>query len=80
MKTASVSRYAVIPMLRLTAPTWKLRAICGKAVAMMVPSRFSMKNAAGDERGDKERRTRMRHSSYFTKCSEGPPSPGVLWG
>ena len=46
MKTASVSRYAVMPMLRLTAPTWKLFAICGSAVAMMVPSRFSIKNAA----------------------------------
>ena len=34
-----------MPMLRLTAPTWKLRAIWGRAVAMMVPSRFSMKNA-----------------------------------
>src|SRR6266568_7964550 len=32
-------------MFRLTAPTWKLRAICGSAVAIIVPSRFSMKNA-----------------------------------
>src|ERR1700679_1403884 len=45
MNTASVSRYAVIPMFRFTAPTWKLRAICGSAVAMIVPSRFSMKKA-----------------------------------
>ena len=34
-----------MPMLRLTAVAWKLCAICGRAVAMMVPSRFSMKNA-----------------------------------
>ena len=45
MNTASVSRYAVMPMFRFTAPTWKLLAICGSAVAMIVPSRFSMKNA-----------------------------------
>src|ERR1700681_3723252 len=34
-----------MPMFRLTAPTWKLFAICGRAVAMIVPSRFSMKKA-----------------------------------
>src|SRR4051812_39654225 len=34
-----------MPLFKFTAATWKLRAICGRAVAMMVPSRFSMKNA-----------------------------------
>src|SRR5271170_3789115 len=34
-----------MPMLRLTAPTWKLSAIWGRAVAMTVPSKFSMKKA-----------------------------------
>src|SRR6266404_4124204 len=33
-------------MLRSTGFTWKERPICGNAVAMIVPSRFSMKNAA----------------------------------
>src|ERR1700694_3941157 len=32
-------------MLRSTGLTWKDRPICGNAVAMIVPSRFSMKNA-----------------------------------
>ena len=32
-------------MLRSTGLTWKERPICGNAVAMTVPSRFSMKNA-----------------------------------
>ena len=34
-----------MPMFKLTGPTWKLRAICGRAVAMIVPSSISMKNA-----------------------------------
>jgi hypothetical protein len=34
-----------MPRFRLTALAWKLRAICGSAVAMIVPSRFSMKKA-----------------------------------
>jgi hypothetical protein len=34
-----------MPMFRLTALVWRLCAICGRAVAMMVPSRFSMKKA-----------------------------------
>ena len=34
-----------MPMLRLTALVWKLRAICGMAVAMIVPSSISMKKA-----------------------------------
>ena len=45
MKIASVSRYADIPMLRLTAFSWNDCAICGSAVAITLPSSISMKNA-----------------------------------
>ena len=45
MKMARVRRYAVMPMFMRTAPMWKERAIWGRAVAMTVPSRFSMKKA-----------------------------------
>ena len=45
INTATVSRYAVMPMFIATAVTWKLRPICGSAVAMIVPSNSSMKNA-----------------------------------
>src|SRR3979411_535943 len=34
-----------MPMFRSTGFTWKDRPIWGNAVAMIVPSRFSMKNA-----------------------------------
>ena len=46
MNTASVSRYAVMPRLMSAGCTLNERAICGSAVAMMVPSRFSMKKVA----------------------------------
>src|ERR1700730_45182 len=45
MKTASISKYAVIPIFRSTGLTWKDFPICGRAVAMTVPSRFSIKKA-----------------------------------
>ena len=45
MKIASVSRYADIPMLRLTGLSWNVCAICGSAVAITLPSSSSMKNA-----------------------------------
>ena len=45
MKIASVSRYADIPMLRLTGFSWNDCAICGSAVAITLPSSSSMKNA-----------------------------------
>src|ERR1700730_5248587 len=34
-----------MPILRSTGLTWKDWPICGRAVAITVPSRFSMKNA-----------------------------------
>ena len=45
MNTASVSMYTVMPMFKSIGLAPKERAICGIAVAMTVPSRFSMKNA-----------------------------------
>jgi hypothetical protein len=45
MKTANVSRYAVMPELTLTGVSANVRAICGSAVAMTVLSSCCMKNA-----------------------------------
>src|SRR5579863_4048118 len=45
MKTASISKYAVIPMFRSTGFAWNDLPMSGSAVAMTVPSRFSIKNA-----------------------------------
>src|SRR5215831_526818 len=45
MNTATVSRYADIPMLRSTAATSNDCAIWGSAVAITVPSSCSMNNA-----------------------------------
>src|SRR6478672_9796222 len=45
MNTASVSMYAVIPTFRSTGLTPNVCAIWGRAVAITVPSRFSMKKA-----------------------------------
>jgi hypothetical protein len=46
MKIASASIYAVIPRLTLFGPTPNERAICGRAVAITVVSRYSMKKVA----------------------------------
>jgi hypothetical protein len=35
-----------MPRLRLFGPTWNERAICGRAVAITVVSRYSMKKVA----------------------------------
>ena len=45
MKIASVSRYADMPMLKLTGLSWNVCAICGSAVAITLPSSISMKKA-----------------------------------
>jgi hypothetical protein len=45
MKIAMARRYAVIPICKSIGLAPKDSAIFGRAVAMIVPSRFSMKNA-----------------------------------
>jgi hypothetical protein len=45
MNIAKVSRYAVIPTLRPMGLVPNERDMCGIAVVITVPSRFSMKNA-----------------------------------
>ena len=49
MNTASISKYAVIPMFRSTGFVWKDLPMSGNAVAITVPSRFSMKKAVEPE-------------------------------
>src|ERR1700691_3788511 len=63
-------------MLRLTAPTWKLRAIWGSAVAMMVPSRFSMNRAPAIRVVTKSgERLCFMDLFYGEVCGDGGASP-----
>ena len=50
MKTASVNIYALMPALRAMGVACSAGAICGSAVAITVPSRFSMKKAPATSR------------------------------
>ena len=52
MPMAIVTRYAVMATLMSTAPTPRSAAIAGAAVAMIVPSRFSMKKVPATSRAN----------------------------